>query len=84
MPQRYPSISIRKQIYIFRCPNIANRCIILAKAHFDTAFLCFQCRIPSRDYDQTEGAHLDELVADDVLYELLLAAGEERDVCGGY
>ena len=58
--------------------------MILAKAHFDAAFLCFQCRIPSRDYDQTEGAHLDELVADDVLYELLLAAGEERDVCGGY
>ena len=48
------------------------------------AFLCFQCRRPSRDYEQTEGAHLDELVADDVLYELLLAAGEERDVCGGY
>ena len=58
--------------------------MILAKAHFDAAFLCFQCRIPSRDNDQTEGSHLDELVADDVLYELLLAAGEERDVCGGY
>ena len=84
MPQRYPSISIRKRVYIFRCPNIANRYIILAKAHFDAAFLCFQCRIPSRDYEQTEGSHLDELVADDVLYELLLAAGEERDVCGGY
>ena len=48
------------------------------------AFLYFQCRSPSRDYEQTKGAHLDELVADDVLYELLLAAGEERDVCGGY